>query len=401
MLEISRRLLSPDERATIERQKVVEGGRFRDGLDAGLVLGLFLACLLAVWFIRESPLAGALTLAFMGLFLCLMLRNAYRRLRGNRERAAAKWDPILRGALVDEIDAEVVAARRMDDIGSETAWFLDVGDNRILVVWTWDEEPRSHIRVVQTVDAELALTVDWTGNGILPAAPRRMFESGEYRPRQSEVLTGTIHSLDDILRTMGRKSRPRVEAATPPRQSRRSVKSDKGRMALADAVEPAGFYKFTPTEEIAAVKAEITNGLEKWLRAAGRLFDADAERLAEGGVRDLLDYLRPLLDREGVRLASMEDRFDADEGYTIVINGREYTLWTKAEAKDSWLLTSKRVLDLVNGLLVASGSNERVYHLAGGGEDAQIVLLTPETRKEIFLSGVFPKQTPLPGTFNE
>jgi hypothetical protein len=52
------------------------------------------------------------------------------------------------------------------------------------------------------------------------------------------------------------------------------------------------------------------------LLAAGRAFDADAERLAEAGVKDLIDYMRPALEVAGWSVPTdVEESYDAERGY--------------------------------------------------------------------------------------
>ncbi len=126
-------------------------------------------------------------------------------------------------------------------------------------------------------------------------------------------------------------------------------------------------------------KAEIEKGAYGWYLRAGRAFDADAERLAEGGVKDLLDYTRPALEVEGCVLGEIDESYDADRGYTVRVGGDHHTMWGESEAKKSWELTTKRAAGLINEWLIKAGSQERV-HVLYGGEDAILVLLTPSMR---------------------
>jgi ribonuclease I len=53
-----------------------------------------------------------------------------------------------------------------------------------------------------------------------------------------------------------------------------------------------------------------------------RAWFADGEELAEGGIKEWLADLRPYLEAQGVRLASVED-VEAGEAYRLSINGRD------------------------------------------------------------------------------
>lgn len=142
------------------------------------------------------------------------------------------------------------------------------------------------------------------------------------------------------------------------------------------------------------VKEEAGKGAYPWFLAAGRAFDADAERLAEGGVKDLLDYLRPALKTEGCDLGASTETYDARHGYTLTIGAEQHTMWSESEAEKSWDLTTRRAAALVNERLERAGSQERL-HLLHSGEDAVFVLLTPAMRELIVRSGVFrPEDVP-------
>lgn len=95
-------------------------------------------------------------------------------------------------------------------------------------------------------------------------------------------------------------------------------------------------------------------------------FDADAERLAEGGVKDLLDYLLPALKTEGCDLGASTEAYDARHGYTLTIGAEQHTMWSESEAEKSWDLTTRRAAALVNERLERAGSQERLHLLPAG-----------------------------------
>jgi hypothetical protein len=157
---------------------------------------------------------------------------------------------------------------------------------------------------------------------------------------------------------------------------------------LADELEPLGFYKYVAGEDLEDIKAEAGNGDALWFLDVGRAFSADAERLAEGGVQDLLDYLGPALKTEGCELPAISQTYDSRRGYTLMIGDEPHPMWDESEAKGSWELTTTRAAALINRRLELVGSLERI-HLLRGGEDGVFVLLTAGMREVIASSGVF------------
>lgn len=163
-----------------------------------------------------------------------------------------------------------------------------------------------------------------------------------------------------------------------------------------------------------------------------RHFAADAECIAEQGVRDFIGeiarYLRhegvpieveyaplkcpacpelglpariatPRLDADGwfdppnqsCRVATMRvspapgaplvDVLESEEGgpdYSLWLGDREVVIYTGEEAEEySWKLATRVVARLLDELLAAHGSSERVYVLEYGENDQHISLLTP------------------------
>jgi hypothetical protein len=165
---------------------------------------------------------------------------------------------------------------------------------------------------------------------------------------------------------------------------------------LAEELEPLGFYKYVASEDLDGINENVGKGAYRWFLEVGRAFDADAERLAEGGVEDLLVYLRPALMAEGCELRAITQTYDSRQGYTVTIGDDRHTMWDQSEAKKSWELTTIRAAALINRHLETVGSFERV-HLLHGGEDSVFVLLTAGMRDVIARSGVFrPEEVPAP-----
>jgi hypothetical protein len=134
----------------------------------------------------------------------------------------------------------------------------------------------------------------------------------------------------------------------------------------------------------------MKQGLEQrgWLALfsdSHRLFMADAEDLAEGGVGQFLREVSPFLSAQKVTLPVIED-VSSQDGYTVRVGGATYRIYDAEElGRDSsgeeggliWGLSSVRGFRIVDELLTAVGSVERAYAV-NGGNDLFVMFLTPE-----------------------
>lgn len=330
----------------------------------------------------------ALTAAGAAFGLPLDLRRRLVELRERRAAAASRWDPVEAVGVVFHIVAEASQAVRIDDNESNTAWFLQVDVDQILCVWDWADEATEHIEVdLIPAASPTALAIRWSGKRLAPIRQKRKFKRGERQPAQCEVLRGNVEQLDELLRqrTSEKGDVDRKKRAEPTLLSK-----------LAEELEPLGFYKYVAGEDLESINEAAGEGAYRWFLEVGRAFDADAERLAEGGVEDLLDYLRPALKTEGCELQATAQIYDSREGYIVTIGEDRHTMWNQSEAKNSWELTTIRAAALINGHLERVGSRERV-HLLNGGEDSVFVLLTTGMRDALAASGLFrPDEIPAP-----
>jgi len=352
---------------------------------AGLVAGFLWLGLLHAGD-RNAPFWPIIALAALGATLGLPkdLLRTRRLLMKRRSAAAAKWDPVLEVGSVEQIVAHASQGMRLDDHQANTAWFLQVADERILCVWDWTDNATEHVAVDLVPGASpTALKISWAGAKLHCPRPKRKFKRGEREPEQGEMLSGNLDQLDALLTKLG----------TPKREPARSRKATTPQRAsqLADQLEPLGFYKYVRLDQVEELKAEIELEREAyaWFLAVGRAFDADGERLATGGVKDLLDYMRPALNIEGCAPFEIDQSYEPEtSGYTLTIGGEPRTLWNASEAKDSWQLTLTRIAELLNGWLSQAGSAERI-HLLSGGHDGVMVLLTPSMQSLIAKSRWF------------
>lgn len=159
-------------------------------------------------------------------------------------------------------------------------------------------------------------------------------------------------------------------------------------MNAADHLIKLGYLKFIPEAEHALAKSEMLTSLGKNYLATAwdddfvsrdrRSYPADGEEAAEGGLGTIIRLMEPVLRQEGVELTQVEDNF-ADDAYYVVVDGDRQLVYTteKAELSNAWGIATKRLLEIVNGLLEKAGSAERLYAIYGGNE-GRVILLTPE-----------------------
>ena len=153
---------------------------------------------------------------------------------------------------------------------------------------------------------------------------------------------------------------------------------------FVDRLEELGFFQYIAGDQLQTAKEGFVGvGWSGVYGESGRLFPADAEDLAEGGVGDFLREIEPFLRQQGVTLSQVEDRFGEDS-YGVVVNGKTYLIYdaqelqrTQQELGLSWGLSTMRSFALVNGLLADAGSGERLYAV-NGGNDLFGFFLTPE-----------------------
>jgi len=396
MLERSQRSFGNEDRQLLEQLRRNSIGTTRFAAKSTFLAGAAGLALGLLWLVsfhrgdRGAPFWPIVALAAAGATVGFWFDDRrHKRERRDREAAAAaRWGPIIEVGVVEHLIAEASKAVRLDDDEGNTAWLLQVGERQVLCVWDWPNDASERVEIdLVPGRSPTALRISWTGKALPPSRPKRRFKRGERQPEQGEVLDGTLEQLDDLLRggrAVNQGPTARARAAVTPASK------------LADDVTSLGFYKYAFDDQIDGIKGEIETGAYDWYLAAGRGFDADAERLAQGGVKDLLDDMRPALDVEGVELGEIAESYNAERGYTLRVGADEHTMWGDGEASRALELTTTRSIALINERLANAGSQERVHVLHGGAE-AVFVLLTPGIWQAIAESGIFrQKDVPAP-----
>ena len=393
MFQRTRRPLTQDERALLENLRDrVTLPRFEPTAS----LMTFCAVLAAAFFPglhwkgRALAVGGAVVCALAALpFDLARRRRAHQTVR---ERHAAQWEPLLAIGTADVLTARATAALRLDDDEGGKCWFLQVSPSEIVCLWDWHTEPMEEVELTSlSGPAPYPLSSRWSGAKLTPLAPKRRFKRVERKPEQGEVLAGRLEELEELLR------RDFMPPRTPAEQ-KTDARSVEAAEALSKAAVPLGFYKYLERIDVGDARREIRAGIGAWFTAAERAFCWDDEALAEGGVADLLDDLRPVLKREGVEYGPIEQTYDSDRGYSITLGSQRLTLWAgDKEGQQAWDLTTIRTVAWVNQQLAAVGSPERLYLQRRG--ECLLMLLTPELHALIAHSGAFPQDTlpePLP-----
>ena len=140
---------------------------------------------------------------------------------------------------------------------------------------------------------------------------------------------------------------------------------------FVDRLDQLGFFKYIDSAQREDAKRQ---GAAAIYGETGRLFHADAESLAEGGVGDFLREMEPFLRKQGVTISQIEDQF-RDYDYSVTINGMDYIIYSADELElhgqrvvSIWGLATVRSFAIVNELLANAESNERLYAVNGGND---------------------------------
>lgn len=206
-------------------------------------------------------------------------------------------------------------------------------------------------------------------------------------------------------------------------------------------LEALGFFDHVPIADRSAVIGLVTASGHPWAERTHRSEHADAEELAERGVRDFLGRLAPFLRRAGVplevtyrsaRRAALDGRaggvgrarigedgwLDETEapayverlrvalgpaaplveveevtgasGYGLLLGADVYPVCEPAEGTDPWTQATSATLGLLDHLLTAHGSPERAFALYDGN-DLHVVFATNEMAR-VVNAGVPPRE---------
>jgi hypothetical protein len=170
-----------------------------------------------------------------------------------------------------------------------------------------------------------------------------------------------------------------------------------GAQNLAEELGQLGL--FDRMDAVAADRAKqafARRGIDAlWSIELGReVFAGDAEDLAEGGIGEFLEVLRPYLSERGVAFGDVEDLFSDDGTRYDVRVGNEVHAIYRTDAGDSmermWGLAWVRAFEIVNRLLEKAGSPERAYTMP----EWNVWFLTPQQCDAIRAAIAEPRERP-------
>jgi hypothetical protein len=151
---------------------------------------------------------------------------------------------------------------------------------------------------------------------------------------------------------------------------------------LADRLDQLGLFEHLDAAEAQRAKeAFARDGLDALWRLDLRrsAMVGDAEDLAEGGIGEFLEELRPHLVERGVDFGEVEDVVDEDTlAYDVRVGDEVHTIYgpdaAQAEMARVWGIAWVRGFEILNGLLERAGSRERAYTMP----EWDVWFLTPE-----------------------
>ena len=152
-----------------------------------------------------------------------------------------------------------------------------------------------------------------------------------------------------------------------------------------------GYFKGLAPEKAQVLRADFRKqGWTAIFSESHRFHHADAEDLAEGGICAFIREVEPFLTGQGVRLPELQDEV-SDKGYSVRVGGISHKIYDAADLKRDttgkelgiiWGLAMTRGFAIVDQLLEAAGSPERLYSV-NGGNDLFAFFLTPDLHRII------------------
>jgi|RhiMethySRZTD1v2_1073278.scaffolds.fasta_scaffold07808_2 hypothetical protein len=160
---------------------------------------------------------------------------------------------------------------------------------------------------------------------------------------------------------------------------------------FANRLHNLGYFKGLDPQETIVVRDEIlTRGWSGIFSNSYRVYSADAEELAEGGIGEFIARVAPFLIAEGVTIPEIEEDSSAD-GYLVWVGNERNVIYEAADLERDgtgaaaglvWGLSMARGFRLVSALLADAGSEETVYAV-NGGNDLFAFFLTPALHRLI------------------
>jgi hypothetical protein len=161
--------------------------------------------------------------------------------------------------------------------------------------------------------------------------------------------------------------------------------------SFATQLEEHGYFKGLTPEKAQTLKEDF--GQQGWMAIfseSHRFSHADAEDLAEGGIGGFIRKVEPFLTAQGVKLPDIRDEV-SERGYVVRVDEVSHKIYDASDLQRDttgkepgviWGLAMTRGFAIVDHLLEAAGSPERLYAV-NGGNDLFAFFLTPELHRII------------------
>jgi hypothetical protein len=140
-------------------------------------------------------------------------------------------------------------------------------------------------------------------------------------------------------------------------------------------LEALGFFAHASPQKGEEIDGEIRRlGWPGVFSHERRFFHADAEELAEGGILGFLETIAPFLATQGVTVPEIQEDLAEDHYHLNLANsdleiyGPEDVAREATEPGRVWAIATVRTFELVNRLLAATESQERLYAVNGGND---------------------------------
>ena len=164
---------------------------------------------------------------------------------------------------------------------------------------------------------------------------------------------------------------------------------------LLRRLQKIGFYKFVDDKSsIESLKAYAEKTLELFDKATNRVIDIDTKNLTTATTANLIDALRPLFERTGLRIGTPVTSVNSKGDHIVTIDKRLFLICSSREAESDNLqkLIAQRTLGAINNLLENANQASAFLHLLLNGGKYRAVLITAEMRILISVSRLFTHQ---------
>ena len=165
---------------------------------------------------------------------------------------------------------------------------------------------------------------------------------------------------------------------------------------VVEILDSLGYFAQTPPELKATAENRLATTIHEHRQFGSdfddngypldhRCFHVDGENLREG-LASSIEMMSPTLEIFGVVISSATDEPIDQFGLATVINGERFVVFEwpnqQPEDLDTWNISHKRLVEILNLLLERAGARERLYAISGYN-DARVVYLTEDMHQAI------------------